>query len=305
MRPQAGYVASHPILGGHARYDAAMSKHVRIFALITLALNTLALAVATVVMALPREGAAAMTGRPAAAATAAGRDVAPRTAALPLAGLTISVDPGHNPGNAAHARQVNAIVHQGPIRKACDTTGAATNAGWPEYAFTGDLATRVARRLRAQGALVVLTRANGTPAWGPCVTERAALGNRADVAISLHADGNNARTARGFHVIRPGVIRGGASYGVRRRSLALATAVRDQLVAGTSMPVSTYIGKRGLDVRTDLGGLTLSTVPKVMLEAGNLRNATDAKLLTSAPQRERFAAAITTAIVQWHAAENG
>ncbi|MBC7461572.1 MAG: N-acetylmuramoyl-L-alanine amidase [Thermoleophilia bacterium] len=242
--------------------------------------------------------AAATSGRPATAAPAA-----LRTAALPLAGLIVSVDPGHNPGNAAHAAQVNQIVRQGPIRKACDTTGAATNSGWPEYAFTGDLATRVARRLRAQGATVILTRANGTPAWGPCVTERAALGNAADVSISLHADGNNARTARGFHVIRPGFIKGGASRGVRTRSLALATLVRDALVAGTAMPVSTYIGRAGLDVRTDLGGLTLSTVPKVMLEAGNLRNATDARLLMSAPQRELLAAAITTALVNWHAAE--
>lgn len=250
-----------------------------------------------VVLALAGVGALALTG-----VSQQARAAAPRAIALPLAGIVVNVDPGHNPGNAARAGQINRIVHQGPIRKACDTTGAATNAGWPEARFTGDLATRVARRLRAQGATVTFTRANGKPAWGPCITERAAIGNRADVAISLHADGNNARTARGFHVILPGKIAGGPNYGMRRASLALAVAVRDRLVAQTAMPVSTYIGRQGLDVRTDLGGLTLSTVPKVMLEAGNMRNAADAKLLTNPLQRERTAAAIVAAIVAWQAA---
>ncbi|MCW2949742.1 MAG: N-acetylmuramoyl-L-alanine amidase [Thermoleophilia bacterium] len=218
-------------------------------------------------------------------------------------GVVVNIDPGHNPGNAAHVKQISQWVYRRPIAKACDTVGAATKAGWPEYAFTGDLATRVARRLRAQGAAVTFTRANGVPAWGPCVTRRASLGNAADVAISLHADGNNAQMARGFHVIRPGLVKGGPSYGVRRRSLALAQLLRDRLVDGAAMPVSTYIGADGLDVRTDLAGLTLSTVPKIMLEAGNLRNAADARLLTSSAERERCAAAIVAALVAWHRAD--
>jgi N-acetylmuramoyl-L-alanine amidase len=42
---------------------------------------------------------------------------------------------------------------------------------------------------RATGECV-LTRDAATP-WGPCITERAAIGNRAqaDVALSIHADG--------------------------------------------------------------------------------------------------------------------
>ena len=48
------------------------------------------------------------------------------------------------------------------------------------------------------------------------------------------------------------------------------------------MPRSTYIGKDGIAVRNDLGGLNWSTVPKVFIETGNMRNATDAALLKSA-----------------------
>ena len=50
------------------------------------------------------------------------------------------------------------------------------------------------------GARVVLTRTSDT-GWGPCITERAAIANRAhaDAAISIHADGGPA-TGRGYHV---------------------------------------------------------------------------------------------------------
>ena len=40
----------------------------------------------------------------------------------------------------------------------------------------------------------------------------------------------------------------------------------------TGHPYSDYLGEEGIDVRTDLGGLNLSTVPKVFLEVGNMRN---------------------------------
>ena len=48
-----------------------------------------------------------------------------------------------------------------------------------------------------------MTRSDNS-GWGPCINERAAIGNRADAdaAISIHADGGPA-DGRGFHVIYP------------------------------------------------------------------------------------------------------
>ena len=60
----------------------------------------------------------------------------------------------------------------------------------------------------------------------------------------------------------------------------------------TGEPYSTYVGRDGLDVRTDLGGLNLSTVPKVLIETANMRNATDAKRIESAAYRQREALAL-------------
>ena len=119
----------------------------------------------------------------------------------PLAGKTVAIDPGHNGRNWAHTTEINRLVDAGTLRKACDTTGAETAGGYTEAAYNLDVALRLARILRAAGARVVLTRATND-GWGPCITTRAAIGNRAhaDAAISIHADGGPA-SGRGFHVI--------------------------------------------------------------------------------------------------------
>jgi N-acetylmuramoyl-L-alanine amidase len=64
--------------------------------------------------------------------------------------------------------------------------------------------------------------------------------------------------------------------------------VRGGLV-GAGFPVSTAYGGDGLDTRRDLGTLTMADVPTVMVELGNMRNAADARCMTSAACRDRYA----------------
>jgi N-acetylmuramoyl-L-alanine amidase len=68
------------------------------------------------------------------------------------------------------------------------------------------------------------------------------------------------------------------------------------IVRGTPMPVSNYAGLGGIEVRGDLGGLNLSTVPKVLIECGNIRNATDAALLANPAFRQQAAEALTSGL---------
>jgi len=209
---------------------------------------------------------------------------------LPLAGKVVAIDPGHNPNNWKHVAQIDKLVPASGFLKACDTTGTESANGYTEAAFNFDVATRLAHILEAAGATVVLTRTAHTP-WGPCINQRAAIGNRAhaDAAISIHADGA-AQDGRGFDVIYP------PDAGVTRRiavaSKRLAVDVRNAYAADTAMPPATYVGRDGLDVRTDLGGLNLSTVPKVFIESGNMHNRTDAALLESPAFRQRAANAL-------------
>ena len=49
-------------------------------------------------------------------------------------------------------------------------------------------------------------------------------------------------------------------------------------------------------VRTDLGGLNLSTVPKVFIECANMRNAADAARLEDPAFRRRIAAGLAAGL---------
>jgi N-acetylmuramoyl-L-alanine amidase len=64
---------------------------------------------------------------------------------------------------------------------------------------------------------------------------------------------------------------------------------RRQHRGGRCIPVRSL---RGLGVRTDLGGLNPSAVPKVFIECGNMRRAADAARLTSPRFRQRVAVAL-------------
>lgn len=208
--------------------------------------------------------------------------------AKPLAGKVVVIDPGHNGGNWRHPREINRQVDVLTKRKACDTTGTSTNDGYSEAAFTWDVSKRLAKRLRSMGAVVKLSRTDNT-SWGPCITERAAIGNRAgaDAAISIHADGAPP-TARGFHIIVPKKINGPVDP-VVGESRRLGRTIRDAFRRGTGLPYSNYLGENALVARSDLGGLNLSKVPKIFLECGNMRNAQDAAKFKDERFRQRIA----------------
>lgn len=204
------------------------------------------------------------------------------------------LDPGHNGGNGAHPAEINRKVPAGRGQtKPCNTTGTATNAGYPEHAFTFDVAQRVGQALAARGIRVVYTRPNDTGV-GPCVDRRAAIGNdaNADAVVSIHADGSNAAGANGFHVAYSSPPLNAAQG---EPSLRLARTLRDGMRTG-GFSTSNYIGGDGLSARSDLGGLNLSTRPSVLVECGNMRNAAEAARMTSAEGRQSFAASIAAAI---------
>ncbi|MEW5659093.1 N-acetylmuramoyl-L-alanine amidase, partial [Streptomyces cinereoruber] len=219
-----------------------------------------------------------------------------------LAGRTVVVDPGHNPGNFQHSKEINQKVNIGTNRKECDTTGTSTNDGYAEASFTLDVSHRLRDLLTARGAKVVLTHDADRP-WGPCIDERARIGNaaRADAVVSVHADGS-AVGNRGFHVILPARVREGAADTAKivGPSRELGERIADRFARATGTAPANYLGNgTGLDVRDDLGGLNLSTVPKVFVECGNMRDPKDAQLLASAAWRQKAAQGIADGIATY------
>jgi N-acetylmuramoyl-L-alanine amidase len=211
---------------------------------------------------------------------------------LPL-GAIVVLDPGHNGGGGDINRQV---PNGRGGTKACNTSGTLSNTGYPEHAFTFDVANRVRDLLILRGVQVIMTR-DSDDGVGPCVDERAAIGNRANAAavVSIHGDGNDSPDTRGFHVAysSPPL---NDSQG--EPSIRLASTLRDAL-AGAGFVPSNYVGSNGLNPRDDLAGLNLSERPAALIECANMRDPIEAAILSSPDGRQRYAEVIANGIVAY------
>jgi N-acetylmuramoyl-L-alanine amidase len=216
----------------------------------------------------------------------------PPTHAGPLDGKIVVLDPGHNGVNWEYPSIINQLVPDGRGQKACDTTGTATNDGYAEATFTFMLAQRVREILLASGASVEMTRGNNGSV-GPCVNTRAEIGNGAhgDVALSLHGDGGPS-AGHGFAVLVP------VSSSTNSAVVASSREFGQTLVNSFTsvLPVSDYLGSQGIQPRSDLAGLNLTKIPKVLIECGNMRNSGDARLMQDGAWQERAAQQIAQAI---------
>jgi N-acetylmuramoyl-L-alanine amidase len=208
-------------------------------------------------------------------------------AALPLKGTIVGIDPGHNGRNHTDPSYLNRKVWNGRQWEDCDTTGSATNGGYLRADLIRD------------GAKVVMTRTanNGI---GPCVTTRSYIINEAhaNVAVDIHADGACPK-CRGFSILEPESYRDSPNRNVITSSERLGADIKAAVLGGTPMPVSNYYGTNGVIHRDDLAGLNLTKVPKILIEVGNMKNATDARLETSATFQQEVARALLAAIVKF------
>lgn len=223
--------------------------------------------------------------------------IASPSRALPLSGTVIGIDPGHNGKNYSDPSFINHLVWNGREMETCDTTGTSTDAGYSEAQYNWNVASYLRADLIADGAKVVLTRTSND-GLGPCVNTRARILDRAhvNVAVDIHADGGPP-SGRGFTVLEP--VADGVNDKVIGSSDRFARVLRSAFETGTGMPLSTYDGVDGLQPRDDLAGLNLTTVPKVLIECGNMRNAVDAKLLISSAFQKKAAAAIAAAMIKF------
>jgi N-acetylmuramoyl-L-alanine amidase len=233
--------------------------------------------------------------------TSAVASAAPRGTAAParklLAGKIVGIDPGHNGRNYTDPAFLNHQIWNGREWEDCDTTGTETDGGYTEAKFNWLVAKDLARILRSDGAKVVLTR-KSNDGIGPCVNTRARILDRAhaDVSVDIHADGGPS-SGRGFTVLEP--VADGPNDKVIKSSVRFGRDVHEAFTRYTPMMVSDYYGHDGYISRNDLAGLNLTTMPKILIECGNMRNAADARLLTSVHVQREIAFALAKAIIRF------
>jgi N-acetylmuramoyl-L-alanine amidase len=221
----------------------------------------------------------------------------PAAGRLPLAGRVVGIDPGHNGLNDTNSAFLNRKVWNGRAWERCDTTGTRTAGGYTEARFTWNVAVYLRADLIRMGARVVMTR-TGLNGLGPCVDTRARILNRAhaNVSIDIHAD-YGPRSGRGFTVLEP--VADGPDNTVIGSSARFGRDVHAMMLSGTALRVSDYYGRDGYISRNDLAGLNLTTMPKVLIETGNMNNAADAALLVRPGVQQAIAAALTAAIARF------
>lgn len=221
-----------------------------------------------------------------------------------LAGKTVFLDPGHQGGSAGHNLSAQVPDGRGG-KKDCQTTGATGVNGAAEHTVNWQISQLVKAGLESQGARVVLSRPDDT-GWGGCVDERAAAASRsgAAVAVSLHADSTAAGAdagKKGFHMIVPTLplpdAKANAVQGGEGRKAS--NIMRDAFVKA-GFPSANYAGVvNGIQTRSDIAAVNLTTVPAVFIEMGNLSNPAEAAALAGRDGQLKYAMAITNGILNY------
>jgi N-acetylmuramoyl-L-alanine amidase len=214
-----------------------------------------------------------------------------------LAGKIIGIDPGHNGLNWTDPGFLNHKIWNGREWENCDTTGTQTAGGYTEARFNWDVASYLRADLIRLGARVVMTRTSNH-GIGPCVNTRARILDRAraNVSIDIHAD-YGPSSGRGFTILEP--VADGPNDKVINSSFRFARDVHATMLRYTKMRVSDYYGHNGYITRNDLAGLNLTTMPKVLIECGNMNNAADAALLVRPGIQRSIAEALFAAIIRF------
>jgi N-acetylmuramoyl-L-alanine amidase len=181
---------------------------------------------------------------------------------ISVAGAPVMVDPGHSP----------------------EVPGLAADDGTPEHELTWEIANRVAGRLAALGARVVMSRG---PHTSPSASDRAQLANREEVEaiLSIHLNGLPSPSARGAAAYYFGQ----DSY-VSERGRRLAQLTVDNVVELTGTP----------NCRTHPSTSTLlreSRAPAVVVEPGFLTHPEEGRLLRDPDHQGVVAQALTDAVV--------
>ncbi len=210
---------------------------------------------------------------------------------LPLAGVKIGIDPGHQAqGNS----EKEPVAPGASEQKAKVSSGAdGRNTGTPEYKITLAVGLKLRDLLEEKGAEVVMTRESSEVNISN--SERATMMNDAgvDLVIRLHCDGVDDSSVRGALMLVPV---GGYAKGFEEQSAAAGKAILSAFVKETGAK------NRGIMERDDQTGFNWSTVPVCNMEMGCLSNGSEEELLISDGYQQTCAQGVCNGIMNYFGA---
>jgi N-acetylmuramoyl-L-alanine amidase len=122
--------------------------------------------------------------------------------------------------------------------------------------------------------------------------------------VAIHGDGAPAGD-HGFFVCTAARTPVGATARSVTLSHDLAIDMHDGLLAHSGMTTANYIGSNGYVSTTDFAGLNLSRSPTTFIEIGNMRDAHDASVQSSASGRQGIAEGLAAGLLAYVAHHRG
>lgn len=212
---------------------------------------------------------------------------------LPLAGLLIGVDAGHQAkGNS----QKEAVAPNSSETKAKVTSGTrGTTTGIYEYVLNLAVALKLEQELINLGANVVMVRRTNDVDISN--KQRATMMNDAgvDLCIRIHANGSENSSHKGAMMLVPG-----SKYtkSIQAASLKAGQIIFEEFLSATGAKNS------GVITRDDLTGFNWSTVPVCLIELGYMTNPEEDRLLATDEYRAQCAEGLAQGILHWHESSN-
>ena len=219
----------------------------------------------------------------------------PEPEALPLTGHLICIDPGHCVTPLTGKGYTDPVSPLSDERKPVYTTGTQGKT-LSEEELNLIVGLKLRDKLEELGAEIIMTReVSEITITG---VERCEIANQAnaDVAIRIHADGNNDRSVHGVSVLVPsGDLLGTPS--IKDESVRLGRLMVDAVAEKTGAK------NRGIINRSDMTGFNFSEVPSVLIEMGFMTNAEEDALLSTEEYQDKTVDGMVESILEWYGAE--
>ena len=204
---------------------------------------------------------------------------------LPLAGVKIGIDPGHQ----AHANSQKEAVAPGSSQmKAKVSSGTAgVRTGIAEYITVLEIAFKLKDALEAQGAEVYMTRTSHDVDISN--QQRAKMMNElgVDLVLRIHCDGSSKSKTHGIGMYVT------ATGGIAAESYRAAQCLMPAMCAATGAP---EYGIYQFDTYT---GLNWSTVPCILVECGFMSNPDEDVLLNTPEYQQKLADGMVAGIADF------
>ena len=205
--------------------------------------------------------------------------------ALPLVGVKIGIDPGHQAHGNNERETVAPNSSQTKAKVSSGTSGVAT--GIAEYVTVLDISLKLRDALLEQGAEVYMTRESHDVNISN--QERAKMLNDAgvDLMLRIHCDGAGNRSKHGIALY---CSRSNSIAGESRRA---AEAILPAVCAATGAK------NNGIVSNDDYTGQNWATVPCIMVECGFMSNPEEDRLLNDEAYQQKLAVGLTQGIVDY------